>query len=199
MSGSRTSATRLKICRDRHAVATSQLCEILHKLSLGQTPATPQTGLRAPRLAHGRIAAKLKPELTAAHSPAGRNLVARRRRTTPSQTPFPAEGPLFQPSPALNIDPAPVHLLTHPTLPQPPARSPIPSCSSYRPHLTRITPSSHRHPHDSTPTPAPAPATDPYLSLIQSNQHSALPPARVSSPLYLFKSSQHPRLNQPQA
>ena len=91
--------------------------------------------------------------------------------STPSQTHLPAEGPLFQPSLALNIDPAPVQPLTRPTLPQPPARAPIQSCSSYRPlQLTRITPSSHRHPHDSPTTPAPDSAPDsPCTSSSQTN------------------------------
>ncbi len=70
----------------------------------------------------------------------------------PPKIPFPAEGPLFQPSLALNIDPAPVHPLTRSILPQPPARAPIQSCSSSSPlQLTLITPSSSRHPPDYQP------------------------------------------------
>ena len=148
MSGRITSATRLKICRDRRVgkirTPDDELRDSLTGGSLpNSTPGSPQP-----------------------NAPEGRHLVARRRRTTPPKNHLPAEGPSLRPSLALNIDPVPVYPLTHITL------------------------SSHRHPHDSTPTPAPDSAPDPYLHLIQSNQDSVLPPARVSSPLYLFQSSQ---------
>ena len=131
MTGS-ASATSSKICRDRRVGKIRTPDDELRD-SL--------TGSRLPN----SIADSPRP-----NAPAGRHLVARRRRTTPSQIQKPAEGPLFQPSLDLNIDPAPVHPLTRSILPQPPARAPIQSCSSYRPlQLTRITPSSHLHPHDS--------------------------------------------------
>ena len=174
MTGS-ASATSSKICRDRHTVGKTRIPEDELRDSL--------TGGARPN----SIADSPWP-----NAPAGRHLVARAQLTNPSQIQKPAEGPSFRPSLALNIDPAPVHALTHITLPQHPARAPIQSCSSYSPlQLTRITPSSSPHQHDSTTTPAPDLAPDPYLHLIQSNQHSAVPPVRVSSPLYLFQSS-HP-------
>ena len=152
MSGSSASATSLKICRDRRVGKTrTPDDELRDSLTGGSRP--------------NSIADSPWP-----NAPAGRQLVARAQLTTPSQIQKPADGPLFQPSLALNIDPAPVHPLTRSILPQPPARAPIQSCSSYRPlQLTSITPSSHRHPHDST-TPAPDPAPDsPCTSSSQTN------------------------------
>ena len=108
----------------------------------------------------------------------------------PPKIPFPAEGPLFQPSLALNIDPAPVHPLTRFALPQHPARAPIQSCSSYRPlQLTSITLSSSRHPHDSPTTPAPDQVKP---TLCTSSSQGLLSPV----PLPVQPT---PRLHQPQA
>ena len=152
MSGSSASATSLKICRDRRVGKTrTPDDELRDSLTGGSRP--------------NSIADSPWP-----NAPAGRQLVARAQLTTPSQIQKPADGPLFQPSLALNIDPVPVHPLPRFALPKPPARAPIQSCSSYRPlQLTSITPSSSRHPHDST-TPAPDPAPDsPCTSSSQTN------------------------------
>ena len=133
MTGS-ASATSSKICRDRR---------------IGKIR-TPDDDLRDSLTGGARpnsIADSQWP-----NAPAGRHLVARRRRSIPSQIQKPAEGPSLRPSLALNIDPAPVHALTRFALPQHPARAPIQSCSSHNHlQLTHITPSSHRHPHDSQP------------------------------------------------
>ena len=79
------------------------------------------------------------------NEPAGRQLLTRRRRSTSPLNHLPAEGPLFQPSLALNIDPVPGHP-THPhhTVPTsvtpttPPPRlhlikAKVHSCPSYSP------------------------------------------------------------------
>ena len=123
------------------------------KLTIRTPSASPHSLTKQPlNPAHGRIAAKLNPSSPRPNAPAGRQLGARRRLSTPSQIQKPAEDPSLRPSLALNIDLAPVHLLTHSALPQPPARAPIQSCSSHNHlQLTHITPSSHRHPHDSQP------------------------------------------------
>ena len=95
----------------------------------------------------------------------------------PSQNQFSAEGPLFQPSLALNIDPAPE-----------PSNSP----TSLRPtSVTPTTPSTSPPPTSFHPTPLPHQAPVPLLSLIQPNR---TPACTSSSPrlLYLFKNRGHP-------
>ena len=172
MTGS-ASATSSKICRDRRVGKIRTPDDELRD-SL--------TGSRLPN----SIADSPRP-----NAPAGRHLVARRRRTTPSQIQKPAEGPLFQPSLDLNIDPAPVHPLTRSILPQPPARAPIQSCSSYSPHLTRRTPPSHRHPHYSVShTCTSSSSRPPHLHLLKPTE-----PSPVTRPVQelLICSSYSPR------
>ena len=57
-------APESKTARDR-LTPDQRLCEILHKPNLGRISASLHPGRRAPRLAHGRIAAKLNLGLTA--------------------------------------------------------------------------------------------------------------------------------------
>ena len=160
MSDRSIAATRLKICRDRRVGKTRiPEDELRDSLTGGARP--------------NSIADSQWP-----NAPAGRHLVARAQLTNPSQIQKPAEGPSLRPSLALNIDPAPVHALTHITLPQHPARAPIQSCSSYSPlQLTHITPS-----HLVTHTPP-----SPHLQLIQLQ---TLPVPHAVKPTLCISSSQ---------
>ena len=155
-----------------------------------ESPGDSTPGRRAPRLARGRIAAKLNRDLTAdkrtLRSPTHRS---GEDAPPPPKNQLPAEGPLSQPSLALNIDQVPVHPLTRFALPQPPARAPIQSCSSYSPlQLTRRTLSSHLH-LIQLPTPAPDPVKS---TLCISSSPGLLSP--VSLPV-----QPTPRLYHPQA
>lgn len=106
-----------RICRDRHSVRSCQGDDAYIS--------APQTKLR-PHLAHGRGLAKLSPERHTSTHPQNSNLAPWRLRPRPSQTQKLAEGPLFRPSLALNLDPAPVHpSVTHNT--------PSTRCPSSRP------------------------------------------------------------------
>ena len=94
-----TSATSPKICRDRRVGKTRTPDDELRDSLTGESCPNSIAGSTSP------------------HAPAERHLVSRRRRTTPSKIQKPAEGPSLRPSLALNIDPAPVHALTHITPP----------------------------------------------------------------------------------
>ena len=171
MTGS-ASATSSKICRDRR---------------IGKIR-TPDDDLRDSLTGGARpnsIADSQWP-----NAPAGRHLVARRRRSIPSQIQKPAEGPSLRPSLALNIDPAPVHPPPAPLRRQLPAghqSNPVPatapsnSPASPHPHLlTHTTHPSHLHLIQSIPLPAPHPVKP---TLCTSSSQGLLS-------LYLFQSSQ---------
>ena len=126
-------------------------------------------------LTHGLTAAKLNPGLAEANAPADLQLIARAPLTAPPQNPLPAEGPLLQPSLALNIDTAQLTNTTLSTHLSPPPPRPhafiSPRQKPQRLHLIK--------------------AQSPRLYLIQLNRT----PACISSShrlLYLFKSRGHP-------
>ena len=136
------------------------------RFGLSTLPASPHPGRRAPRLTHGLTAAKLNPGLAEANAPADLQLIARAPLTAPPQSPLPAEGPLLQPSLALNIDTAQVrpthqHHTVHASV--------TPTTPSTRLHFTKAkapTPSSHQ---GSEPTPLPHTAQpNSCLHLLQS-------------------------------
>ena len=158
--------------------ASPRLCEILHKPGLGWISASPHPVSSSTNLAHGRIAAKLNPGLTA----------AKRTRRTPTcragedapplpKNQFPAEGPLFQPSLALNIDPAP-DPSTHPH------HSVTPSASHPAPVSPPLSPIQANQ-HNSLPSSSPRalyqiqPRAHPRLSELQ-----ARIPLSVSLPVF---------------
>ena len=93
--------------------------------------------------------------------------------STPSQTHLPAEGPLFQPSLALNIDPAPVQPLTRPTLPQPPARAPIQSSPANPSPVSSTGPGMSSVAHQGRALQLLKPK-EPPLSLVQSRDSSSV-------------------------
>lgn len=138
-------------------------------------------------------AAKLNPDLPVARPPATPQLIARAQIAPPSQTQNPAEGPSLQPSLALKLDPAsasslsPAQLST--SFPQGPTLATHPA--PVRPSVTPITLSPYLHQPQSQSPPTCTSSSQTGLSVSH--------PARVSSPLYLFQSSQLPRLNQAQA
>ncbi len=128
-------------------------CETHHKLSLGRTSASPHPG---------RSLGQTQPRTLLLLTPPQRSNSSRGRNAPPPpKIPFPAEGHLFQPSLALNLDPDPGPLLAHLTPPPASSRAPIQSCSSYRSlQLTRITQPSTRPPHHSVTQPVRHPASD---------------------------------------
>ena len=134
MSGRSISTTSLKICRDRRVGKTRTPDDDLRDSLTGGSQPNSTPGSPRP------------------NAPAGRHLVARRRRSTPPKNHLPAEGPSLRPSLALDIDPAPVHALTHITPPPASRTGPNPILFQLQPPPTHP-----HHPHDSTTTPAPHP------------------------------------------
>ena len=163
MSGRSISTTSLKICRDRRVGKTRTPDDDLRDSLTGGSQPNSTPGSPRP------------------NAPAGRHLVARRRRSTPPKNHLPAEGPSLRPSLALDIDPAPVHALTHITPPPASRTGPNPILFQLQPPPT--------HPHHPVLTSSP---TRLYhhtcTSSSQTNTLHFLQPQ--TSPLYLIQSSQ---------
>lgn len=181
----------LRICRDRHSVRVSRrrISQVRPLRNSSQTDAQLKRGISAPRTKSPPLAPERGANPLTCRTPTS---ITGGSVHAPSQTQKPAEGPLLRPSLALNLDPASVHQLTHllsTSLPQ---------------GATLLTHQAPIHPSVTPNTPSP------HLQLIQPDRPptcpsssqaglSAPPPVRVSSPLYLFQSSQPHRLDQTQA
>ena len=129
MSGRSISTTSLKICRDRRVGKTRTPDDDLRDSLTGGSQPNSTPGSPRP------------------NAPAGRHLVARRRRSPPPKNHLPAEGPSLRPSLALDIDPAPVHALTHITPPPASRTGPNPILFQLQPPPT--------HPHHPVLTSSP--------------------------------------------